>query len=58
MKPNEQSKAGQAYEKGKIAALSGQSADSCPYLLGKYIHLKNWWMKGFNEVNGKKPRSP
>lgn len=50
MKLLAQTKAHQAYERGRKAALRGDGLDTCPYLLGKYLHLKNWWMKGFNEA--------
>lgn len=50
MKLSPATKAGQAYEKGKAAVLQGMTERDCPYLLGKVIHLKNWWMKGYNEA--------
>lgn len=49
MNPSPVSKAGKAYEQGIKAAMSGGSEKDNPYLLARVIHLKNWWMKGFNE---------
>lgn len=43
-------KAHEAYQRGREAALRGDGLNDCPYLLGKYLHLKNWWFKGFNEA--------
>ena len=49
MKPSKASKAGQAYERGFLAAQNHLAKDSNPYKLSSVIHLKCWWDKGFDD---------
>lgn len=50
MTPTPGTKAGSAYQQGKYAATNGLTIKDNPYILGRMIHLSNWWIKGYNEV--------
>ena len=39
------------YQKGKKAAAEGNKISDNPCVTAKYLHLSNWWVKGFKEVD-------
>ena len=50
MELEQYSKAYKAIQAGKNAYAQGLSLKDNPYTTGKFIGLKNWWEKGFNEL--------
>jgi hypothetical protein len=55
MKLETNTKAHQAYMKGRLAAKAGLTAkEANPYITVKTIGLSNWFMKGYNEVLSEK----